>query len=163
MSPPRRGSRKRDELALEVLRARRLRAQRRKRTARRRRVGILAGAAGVVLAAVFLTIGLGGAIAYQQGCSLSSLEPFSLGENTFIYAADGSRLGAIPSEGRNRQKVSWNEISPWVVKATVSIEDKRYWQHGGIDPIGITRAFWADVSEVAVGRQPLPQGGAQKP
>ena len=147
MSPPRRGSRRRDELALEVLRARRLRAQRRKRIARRRRVGILAGAAGVVLAGVFLTVGLGGAIAYQQGCSLSSLEPFSIGENTFIYAADGSRLGAIPSEGRNRQKVPWNEISPWVVKATVSIEDKRYWQHGGIDPIGITRAFWADVSQ----------------
>jgi membrane peptidoglycan carboxypeptidase len=28
----------------------------------------------------------------------------------------------------------------------VAIEDKRYWQHGGIDPIGITRALWADVS-----------------
>ena len=33
------------------------------------------------------------------------------------------------------------------MKATVAIEDKRYWQHGGIDPIGITRAFWADVSQ----------------
>ena len=32
-------------------------------------------------------------------------------------------------------------------KATVAIEDKRYWQHGGIDPIGITRAFWADLSQ----------------
>ena len=147
MSPPRGGSRRRDELALEVLRARRLRSQRRKRVARRRRVGVLAGAACIVLVGVFLTVGLGGAIAYQQGCSLSSLEPFSLGENTFIYAADGSRLGAIPSEGRNRQKVSANEISPWVVKATVAVEDKRYWQHGGIDPIGITRAFWADVSQ----------------
>ena len=130
--------------SLDVLRARRLRpATQADRPAPARRN--LANA-GVVLA-VFLTVGLGGAIAYQQGCSLSSLEPFSIGENTFIYAADGSRLGAIPSEGRNRQKVPWNKISPWVVKATVSIEDKRYWQHGGIDPIGITRAFWADVSQ----------------
>ena len=32
-------------------------------------------------------------------------------------------------------------------KATVAIEDKRYWQHGGIDPIGISRAFWADISQ----------------
>ena len=53
---------------------------------------------------------------------------------------------SIPSEGRNRQKVPWREISPWVPKATVAIEDKRYWQHGGIDPIGISRAFWADIS-----------------
>ena len=35
---------------------------------RRRRVGVLAGAVGIVLAGVFLTVGLGGAIAYQQGC-----------------------------------------------------------------------------------------------
>ena len=34
-----------------------------------------------------------------------------------------------------------------MMKATVAIEDKRFWQHGGIDPIGITRAFWADVSQ----------------
>jgi penicillin-binding protein 1A len=147
MTPPPRGSRRRDDLALEVLRARRLRAQRRKRVSRRRRLGFFAGAAGVVLAGVLLTVGLGGAIAYQQGCSLSSLEPFSLGQNTFIYASDNSRLGAIPAEGRNRQKVPWSRISPWVIKATVAVEDKRYWQHGGIDPIGITRAFWADVSE----------------
>jgi penicillin-binding protein 1A len=147
MSPPPAGSRRRDDLELEVLRARRLRAQRRRRVSRRRRVRIVAGLAGMVLAGLLLTVGFGGAVAYQKGCSLSALEPFSIGQNTFIYAADGSRLGAIPSEGRNRQKVPSRKISPWLVKATVAIEDKRYWQHGGIDPIGITRAFWADVSE----------------
>src|SRR5262245_43598797 len=147
MSPPSRGTRRSDELALAVLRARRLRAMRKKRARRRRRIGILAAAAGVVIALVLLTVGIGGAIAYREGCSLASLEPFSIGQNTFVYAADGSRLGSIPAEGRNRQKVTYREISPWVPKATVAIEDRRYWQHGGIDPIGITRAFWADVSE----------------
>jgi penicillin-binding protein 1A len=146
MTPPP-GSRRRDDLELEVLRARRLRAQRRKRVSRRRRVGIFAGIIGVAFAVALLTVGFGGAIAYQKGCSLSSLEPFSIGQNTFVYAADKSRLGSIPSEGRNRQKVSWKKISPWLPKATVAVEDKRFWRHGGIDPIGITRAFWADVSE----------------
>jgi penicillin-binding protein 1A len=147
MTPSPRGSRRRDELALEVLRARRLRAQRRKRLSRRRRVGLVVGTIGAVLAVVLVVAGFGGAIAYQKGCSLSSLEPFSVGQNTFVYAADGSRLGSIPAEGRNRQKVPWRKINPWMVKATVAIEDKRFWQHGGIDPIGITRAFWADISE----------------
>src|SRR6187549_744045 len=102
MSPAPRDTR-RDELALNVLRARRLRAQRRKRISRRRRrIGIFAGILGLLIAASLLTVGFGGAIAYQKGCTLSSLEPFSIGQNTFIYAADGSRLGAIPSEGRNR-------------------------------------------------------------
>jgi len=146
MSPPG-GSSRRDELELEVLRARRLRAQRRKRVSRRRRTGIIAGAAGIAVAVGLLTVGFGGAIAYQKGCSLSSLEPFSIGQNTFVYAADGSRLGSIPSEGRNRQKVPTRKISPWMMKATVAIEDRRFWQHGGIDPIGITRAFWADVNQ----------------
>src|SRR5262249_43309201 len=31
-------------------------------------------------------------------------------------------------------------------KATVAVEDRRFWSHGGIDPIGITRAFWTDVT-----------------
>jgi penicillin-binding protein 1A len=146
MSPPA-GASRRDELELEVLRARRLRAQRRKRVSRRRRTGIIAGAAGIAVAVGLLTVGFGGAIAYQKGCSLASLEPFSIGQNTFVYAADGSRLGSIPSEGRNRQKVPTRKISPWMMKATVAIEDRRFWQHGGIDPIGITRAFWADVNQ----------------
>ena len=147
MSPPRRGSHRSDELELAVLRARRLRAQRKKRGRRRRRIGVLAAALGVVAALALLAVGMGGAIAYHEGCSLASLEPFSIGQNTFVYAADGSRLGSIPSEGRNRQKVPWRQISPWVPKATVAIEDRRYWQHGGIDPIGISRAFWADISK----------------
>jgi penicillin-binding protein 1A len=147
MSPPQRGSRRGDELELAVLRARRLRAQRKKRGRRGRRIGILAAAIGLVAAVALLTVGMGGAIAYHEGCSLASLEPFSIGQNTFVYAADGSRLGSIPSEGRNRQRVPWRKISPWVPKATVAIEDRRYWQHGGIDPIGISRAFWADISK----------------
>jgi penicillin-binding protein 1A len=146
MNPPPRGSRRRDDLELEVLRARRLRAQRRKRVSRRRRVGIVASAAGVTIAGLLLTVGFGGAVAYKTGCSLTSLQPASLGQNTFIYAADGSRLGSIPSE-TNRQPVAQSQISPWMAKATVAVEDKRYWEHGGIDPIGITRAFWADVSQ----------------
>ncbi|MFL5936513.1 MAG: transglycosylase domain-containing protein [Gaiellaceae bacterium] len=147
MSPSQPGRRRSDELELAVLRARRLRALRKKRGRRRRRIAILAAAIGVVAALALLTVGMGGAIAYHEGCSLAALEPFSIGQNTFVYAADGSRLGSIPSEGRNRQRVPWRKISPWVPKATVAIEDRRYWQHGGIDPIGISRAFWADISK----------------
>ncbi len=40
-------------------------------------------------------------------------------------------------------------------KATVAIEDRRFYSHGGIDPVGILRAFVADVS---AGR--IVQGGS---
>jgi penicillin-binding protein 1A len=138
---------RRDDLEIAVLRARRARANRRKRASRRRRVGAAFAVLGVIVAIIFVAAGFGGAVAYHEGCSLSTLHPYQLGQNTFVYAADGSRLGAIPAEGRNRQKVTWKQISPWVPKATVAVEDKRYWEHGGIDPIGITRAFWADVTQ----------------
>jgi penicillin-binding protein 1A len=145
VSPPRRGSGRRDDLELEVLRARRLRAQRRKRgSRRRRRLGAVAVLGAVVAVVLLVSAGLGGALAYQRGCSLASLSEIPIGENTFIYAADGSRLGSIPSE-RNRQPVKWSRISPWLPRATVAVEDKRYWQHGGIDPMGITRALWEDL------------------
>src|SRR5690242_14884533 len=138
---------RRDELELAVLRARRARANRRKRASRRRRVGAIFAVLGVIVAIIFVAAGFGGAVAYHEGCSLSALHPYQLGQNTFVYAADGSRLGSIPAEGRNRQKVAFKQISPWLPKATVAVEDKRYWEHGGIDPIGITRAFWADVTQ----------------
>jgi penicillin-binding protein 1A len=129
---------------LIVRHARRQRARRRKRVSRRRRVGLIAVFAAILVVLFLATLGIGGAVAYKSGCSLNSLHPIPLGSNTFVYAADGSRLGSIPAE-RNRQPVRWSQISPWLTKATVAIEDKRYWEHGGVDPIGTARALWADL------------------
>jgi penicillin-binding protein 1A len=147
VSPPRRPSGRRtpgDPDLLIVRHARRQRARRRKRASRRRRVGLIAVFAAILVALFLATLGIGGAVAYKAGCSLNSLHPIPLGSNTFVYAADGSRLGSIPAE-RNRQPVRWSQISPWLTKATVAIEDKRYWEHGGVDPIGTARALWADL------------------
>ena len=38
-----------------------------------------------------------------------------------------------------------DRVSPWMPKATVAIEDKRFYSHGGLDPQGIARAVWADA------------------
>jgi penicillin-binding protein 1A len=142
MSP--RSSRPDDLELLELLHGRKQRARRRKQRTRRRRRWILGALAAAIIGGALLTVGFGGAIAYTADCSLASLHPISIGANTFIYAADGSRLGSIPSE-KNRQPVRYGQISPWLTKATVAVEDKRFWQHGGIDPIGMTRALWADL------------------
>ena len=37
-------------------------------------------------------------------------------------------------------------MSPWLPKATVAVEDRRFYQHGGVDYEGIARALWKDVS-----------------
>ena len=61
-------------------------------------------------------------------CDLSALRATKIGQNTFVYAADNSLLGVIPAE-RNRQVVTLAEISPWLQKATVAIEDRRFFYH----------------------------------
>lgn len=78
-------------------------------------------------------------------CSLAHLKPVSLGSNTIVRAADGSLLGSIPS-ARNRQQLPLEKISPWMTRATVAIEDRRFWRHGALDYIGIARAAVADLS-----------------
>ncbi len=83
MTPPARGSRRRRD-DLEFFAARRRRARRRSRVSRRRRLGFVAGAFACAVGVALLTVGFGGAVAYQTGCSLSSLQPISIGQNTFI-------------------------------------------------------------------------------
>ncbi|HEX2255952.1 MAG TPA: transglycosylase domain-containing protein, partial [Afifellaceae bacterium] len=38
------------------------------------------------------------------------------------------------------------EMSPWLPKAVVAVEDRRFWQHPGFDPIGIARAAWRNIT-----------------
>jgi penicillin-binding protein 1A len=124
----------------------RSRKRRRQRARARRRRLVLSVLAGLVacLALLLAIGGLGGAAAISGGCNLSSLRPVAIGQNSFVYASDGSLLGAIPAE-RNREPIRLAHISPWATKATVAIEDRRFYQHGGLDPEGIVRALIADV------------------
>jgi penicillin-binding protein 1A len=143
MSPQQRGRRPRP--APDPILLQRLRKRRRERVRnRRRRSGRLA--LGILLGTlIFLVVSsFTGAAVFMSSCDLDSLKPVEVGENSFVYAADGSLLGSIPAE-RNRQPVPLSQISPWVPKATVAIEDRRFFSHGALDWLGIVRALYADV------------------
>src|SRR5213079_2807249 len=73
------------------------------------------------------------------------LRPVENGQNSFVFDADGSLLGSIPAE-KNRTRVALKKISPWMRKATVAIEDHRFYTHGGVDYQGIIRAAWKDLT-----------------
>ena len=120
---------------------RRRRAHRLRRRRRSLAVGVLA-LLGVV---VVFTFGAGATVySYGSSCDLSSLRPVAIGQNSFVYAANGSLLGSIPAE-RNRQPVRASEMSRWIRKATIAIEDRRFYEHGGVDVEGIARAAVADL------------------
>jgi penicillin-binding protein 1A len=122
-------------------RKRKRRARARKQRSRRRLLLV----ALILFPVLVIVAGTVGATAvFGSSCDLDALRPVAVGQNSFVYAADGSELGVIPAE-RNRTPVPRSRISPWVPKATVAIEDRRFYQHGGVDPVGIARAFVADI------------------
>lgn len=59
--------------------------------------------------------------------------------STTILAADGSVLARY-GEVRGKS-LSLDEISPYLVKAVLATEDRRFYHHFGIDPLGLLRAF----------------------
>jgi penicillin-binding protein 1A len=55
-----------------------------------------------------------------------------------VYAADGSLIGEFYTE--RRFLVPLQEVPPYVVKAFLASEDVRFYEHGGVDLLGIIRA-----------------------
>ena len=133
-----------DDLSKGGGRQRRKRVRRRRHGKRNAVVVVL-----VLLLGIPLVIGLtalGATSAFKSSCTLSSLRPVTIGSNSFVYAADGSLLGSIPAE-HNRQPVPLKQVSPWIVKATIAVEDRRFYQHGGVDYEGILRAALRDLNK----------------
>jgi penicillin-binding protein 1A len=124
------------------------RRRRTKRRAKRRHRGKLALLAIVAIAILLVVLPAGGVTGAAITCAnveLADLEEVEIGENSFVYAADGSLLGTIPAE-KNRQSVPLAKISKWMPKATVAIEDRRFYQHDGVDVSGIARAAVKNLS-----------------
>ncbi|MGP7817006.1 transglycosylase domain-containing protein [Niallia sp. 01092] len=70
--------------------------------------------------------------------------PLAVSQSTFYYSDDGSIIG----ESNNGQKRYWvpiEEISPSLVNATVSIEDKNFFTHHGFDYKRMAGAVLADI------------------
>jgi len=120
-------------------RRRRRDRRRRDRTQSRRFVLVSVVAVALGLMALLVAAAFTGAQAFRESCSLASLRPVSIGQNSFVYAANGTVLGSIPAE-KNRQPVALDQMSPLLADATVAIEDRRFYSHDGIDYEGIIRA-----------------------
>jgi penicillin-binding protein 1A len=127
----------------DAYRPRSRRQRRRARARHRKRIALVAVVLVVTLGLVAAG-GITGAATIGPRCDLDRLRPVEIGQNSFVYAADGSLLGSIPAE-KNRQPVTLPQISKWMRLATIAIEDRRFYEHSGIDLEGIARALAADV------------------
>lgn len=116
----------------------------RRPTRRRRRRVLLSLAIAVPFALLALTAA-GGAVYFGSSCDLGTLRPVRQADSSLVYGANGALIGVLPAV-ENRTAVARGAIGPWMPRATVAIEDRRFYSHGGIDPVGILRALVADVS-----------------
>lgn len=54
---------------------------------------------------------------------------------------------AVTEVENNESYVAYENISPYYLKAVVAVEDKRFYQHGAMDPIGFVRALLIDIKK----------------
>jgi penicillin-binding protein 1A len=121
-------------------RALRQRRQRFRRLKARRRTLV---ASCMIGAAACVAIGAYGVYLYivdgEAMPSTKTLKPERIGQNSVIYAADGSRMGVIRSD-QNRSVIELDEMGTWMPRAIVAIEDRRFYSHDGVDVEGVARA-----------------------
>ena len=72
-----------------------------------------------------------------------------------IYDAKGRLITTVHAE-ENRLPVSIDEVPANLQNAFIAVEDNRFYEHHGVDPIGIIRA----VSEISSAAMPRRRGGA---
>ncbi len=65
--------------------------------------------------------------------------------DSVLYASNGRSVLAVLRGDESRVLVSSDEISPLMRQAIVAVEDKRFYEHQGVDLRGIGRALWQDV------------------
>lgn len=67
------------------------------------------------------------------------LELRPLPQSAKVYARDGSLIAEIGP--RARTNVSLRSLPPHVARAFVAVEDRRFYDHAGVDPVGVARAI----------------------
>ncbi|MFV0134576.1 transglycosylase domain-containing protein [Streptomyces sp. HMX87] len=122
-------------------------------------VSVLAGAvlAGIALPAVG-ALGLAAKGSVESFDELpANLKTPPLSQRTTILDAEGDLIATVYS--RDRTVVSLKEISPYMQKAIVAIEDSRFYQHGAVDLKGVLRALNKNArsGEVSEGASTLTQ------
>lgn len=96
--------------------------------------GAIAAVLGVMVLAIFVVIARG------EIDSFEDLKASPNGQMIRVRAADGTIIQSLgPSFGR---WLSINELPSEMKDAMVAVEDRRYYAHPGVDPIGITRSFY---------------------
>jgi len=94
---------------------------------------------------LMLLIGVSLVMAYPNLPDISDLAEYSPKLPLRIFTAEGDLIGEFGEERRNLTPIK--EIPQIMKDAVLSIEDSRFYQHGGVDYLGIIRAGFANLGK----------------
>ncbi len=97
-------------------------------------------ACGVIVA---LLVGVALAMAYPQLPDVSELSDYRPKLSMRVYSVEGTQIGEFGEERRNL--MPFKDIPKVMKDAVLAIEDARFYQHGGVDYIGLLRASLANL------------------
>jgi penicillin-binding protein 1A len=122
-----------------------------KKSSKKRRRGILLRTLrflfnlALVMAAiaVVLVVGLYLVVIREHGDRLEERYP-DLAQDSYVYAADGERIGEFEVQ-ESRETVGFEDLGEYLPLAVVAVEDRRFYDHFGVDFEGVARAAWTDL------------------
>ncbi|KAA3511102.1 transglycosylase domain-containing protein [Agrobacterium rosae] len=91
-------------------------------------------------------IGVAGLVLYY-GARMPSASTWTIPErppNLKIVAVDGTVLANRGTTGG--EALALEDMSPYLPQAVVAIEDRRFYSHFGIDPLGLARAIFTNIT-----------------
>lgn len=81
-----------------------------------------------------------------QGNTIAKIESLVDGKEQFFAELEPELItGLYERIWQERKVIKLAEVPPLVVKAVLAVEDERYFDHFGIDPVGILRALWVNA------------------
>src|SRR4051812_29136999 len=107
------------------------------------RLAVAAAAALLVASCLAAVVSAAGPF-FWYPCSLDNLQPRGQAAASYVYGADGPRIGTLGAS-LDRVPVSFAQISPKLRGAIVAVEDRRFYDHGGVDYKAVVRALVSDV------------------
>jgi penicillin-binding protein 1A len=108
-----------------------------------------------IVLGIWAGIGVTGLVVYY-GSRMPSASTWAIPDrppNVKITAVDGSVIANRGTTGG--EALALEEMSPYIPEAIVAIEDRRFYSHFGVDPLGLARAF---VTNITTGH--MVQGGS---
>jgi penicillin-binding protein 1A len=103
----------------------------------------LAGLAAAGMASILFLVAIVMALAYPNLPDISDLEDYHPKLPLRVFSSEGDLIGEFGEEHRTLTPI--NEIPLVMKNAILAIEDARFFQHGGIDYVGMVRAAAANV------------------